>query len=469
MRQHRLDIDVAVEPVVDEQRHLGAALDAAKRRAGYATAGDQEARHDLEHLALAGHTTHRGETPRLARAFDGLAHDVDVASRLEGVVGAVATRLLFDPIDGVGAGEPRLGRAVVTCVRESSLSKIDRDDALGTRQPRADDGTETDQAAAEDDSRRAALDLGGIQRRADAGRKAAGKRSTAIERCLWTHFGERDLGHHGVLGERRGAHEVPHRLAITRQARGAVGQIAKPLLLANRDAAVRTTTLALDALAALGREQGDHVIAGLDERDALTDLLDDARTFVPEHARCVARRVGARCRVQVCVADTTGLDPHEHLACLRLCEVHLLNDEWLAELFQDCGTNLHDEKRRRRVSVLATLLTHVREIRLSDDPDLCVVSFAEDRAMRLTQTINDHDRWWVRVGVFALGRRLRSEHAKEAKLLATWPGTANLEPASHSSTHGFPIATTRKARWPRQSDTLGNICHEALHPWRAAP
>ena len=58
---------------------------------------------------------------------------------------------------------------MVTRVRESSLGKVDRDDALGTRQPRADDGAETDQATAKDDSRRAALDLSGIERRADAG------------------------------------------------------------------------------------------------------------------------------------------------------------------------------------------------------------------------------------------------------------------------------------------------------------
>ena len=142
---------------------------------------------------------------------------------------------------------------------------------------------------------------------------------------------------------------MPHRFAIARQARGAIGEIAKPLLLADRDAAVRAAALALDALAALGCEQGDHMIARLDERDALTDLLDHARALVPQHARRVTRRIGSRCGVEVCVTDTTGLDAHEHLACLGLCEIQLLHDEGLAELFQDCGTNLHDEKPRRRL------------------------------------------------------------------------------------------------------------------------
>ena len=72
--------------------HLAAALDAAERGAGDAPAGDQEARHDLERLALAGDADHRREPPRLARRLDGLAHDLDDAGGLEGVVAAEAAR-----------------------------------------------------------------------------------------------------------------------------------------------------------------------------------------------------------------------------------------------------------------------------------------------------------------------------------------------------------------------------------------
>ena len=50
---------------------------------------------------------------------------------------------------------------------------------------------------------------------------------------------ERDLRHHRVLGERRGAHEVADRLAVARQPSGAVREVALVLLLADRQAEVR--------------------------------------------------------------------------------------------------------------------------------------------------------------------------------------------------------------------------------------
>ena len=142
------------------------------------------------------------------------------------------------------------------------------------------------------------LDLGGSERRAEPGREAAGEQRGAVERRLGVDLRERDLRHHRVLGERRGAHEVAQRLAVARQARGAVGQVALVLLLADREAQVRARAAAVDALAALRREQRHDVVAGRDERHVLPDALHDAGALVAEHARRVAGRVGAarRCR-----------------------------------------------------------------------------------------------------------------------------------------------------------------------------
>ena len=56
----------------------------------------------------------------------------------------------------------------------------------------------------------------------------ARERRAPLERRLGAHLRERDLGHHRVLGERRGAHEMTHRLAATREARGAVGRKGDP-------------------------------------------------------------------------------------------------------------------------------------------------------------------------------------------------------------------------------------------------
>ena len=232
-------------------------------------------------------------------------------------------------------------------LREPSLREVDRDDPLRAGEPAADHGAEADEAAAEDDARRAGLDPRRVERGADPGREPAGERGAAVERRLGADLRERDLGHHGVLGERRGAHEVPQRLAVAREPRGAVGEVAEALLVADRDAAVGAVAEAVDALPALGGEERDHVVAGRDERDAVTDALDDAGTLVAEHAGRVAGRVGAGGGVEVGVADAAGGEPDEHLARLRLGEIDLLDDERAAELLEDCGADLHGASTKR--------------------------------------------------------------------------------------------------------------------------
>ena len=121
MAEERLDVDLAGEPAVDELRHLRPPLHAAERRARDAATRDEEARDDVERLALARDADHRREPPRLARRLDRLAHDVHVAGRLERVVGAEAARLAADPVDGVVGRDARVGRAVVTGAREAPL------------------------------------------------------------------------------------------------------------------------------------------------------------------------------------------------------------------------------------------------------------------------------------------------------------------------------------------------------------
>ena len=131
------------------------------------------------------------------------------------------------------------------------------------------------------------------------------------------------------------------RLAAAPEPGGAVGQVPAPLLVADRHAAVGARAPAVDALAALRREQRHDVVARADERDAVADALDHARALVAEHARRVAGRVGAGGGVQVGVADAAGDEAHEHLAGLRLREVDLLDDQRLAEFLEDCGADLH--------------------------------------------------------------------------------------------------------------------------------
>ena len=175
-----------------------------------------------------------------------------------------------------------------------------------------------------------------VERGADPGRRPQRKRG-AIERGLPVDLGEPDLGDHRVLGERGRAHEVPDRLAVAGQARRAVRKIALVLHVPDGEAEADPGLPAVDALVALRGEEGDDMVAGLDERDAPADGLDHARAFVPEHRGHVAGRIRARRRVEVGVADPAGDEANKHLARLRLCELELLDDERAPEVFEDAA------------------------------------------------------------------------------------------------------------------------------------
>ena len=83
------------------------------------------------------------------------------------------------------------------------------------------------------------------------------------------------------------------------------------------------------------------MVTGHDGADAVADLLDDTRAFVPEHGRRVAGGVGAGRRVQVGMADAAGDEAYEDLASLGLGQVDLLHLERLTELLEYRGPDLH--------------------------------------------------------------------------------------------------------------------------------
>jgi hypothetical protein len=120
-----------------------------------------------------------------------------------------------------------------------------------------------------------------------------------------------------------------------------VRQVALVLLLADREAEVRALVAAVDALAALRREQGHHVVADLERRDARADRLDHAGALVSEDGRRVPGRIDAGGRVEVGVADAARGQPHERFALARLAQLELPDDERLAELLENRGPHLH--------------------------------------------------------------------------------------------------------------------------------
>ena len=134
------------------------------------------------------------------------------------------------------------------------------------------------------------------------------------------------------------------RLAVAREAGGSVGQVALVLLLADRQAKIRAVAAAVLALAALRREQRHHAVARGQARDAVAEPLDDSGALVAEDGRRVARWVRAGGGVHVGVADTAGLEPHEHLAAPGLRELDLGDMQRRSELLEHCGSDLHGDE-----------------------------------------------------------------------------------------------------------------------------
>ncbi len=167
---------------------------------------------------------------------------------------------------------------------------------------------------------------------------------------------------------------MPDRLTIARQARGAVGEVALVLLLADRQAQVGPRAEAVDALPALGREQGDRVVADRDRAHVRAERLHDARALVPEHGRGISGRIDPRSGVHVGVADAAGDEPDQHLARPRISQVQLLDDERTAELLQHRGAYLH-----RRPSTLPLVR---RSRRWRSSPDLRRCTWSQARSAR---------------------------------------------------------------------------------------
>ena len=82
------------------------------------------------------------------------------------------------------------------------------------------------------------------------------------------------------------------------------------------------------------------MVSGDEVGNALTNLLDDACSLVPEDDRELGR-MDALDDVEIGVANTARRHANEHLARLRRIELELLDDQRLPELVQDCRPNGH--------------------------------------------------------------------------------------------------------------------------------
>ena len=103
-----------------------------------------------------------------------------------------------------------------------------------------------------------------------------------------------------------------------------------------RDAQAHVAGQAEFAVAAEGREAGDHVIARLNGANLGAHLLDDTGALMAENGRQRVR-VGTLDEMQVGVADTGGRSADQHLVRARLVDLHIFDLKRGAHFAQNGG------------------------------------------------------------------------------------------------------------------------------------
>ncbi len=139
--------------------------------------------------------------------------------------------------------------------------QVDADDLVGAHHLGALDHVQADAAQAEHDHVGAGLHLRGEQHRTDAGRHAAADVADLVERRVLSNLGQRDLGHHGVIAERAGAHVVQDRLAVHAETARRIGHQPFALRAADQLAQIGLARQAELAMAAFRRVERNDVIA----------------------------------------------------------------------------------------------------------------------------------------------------------------------------------------------------------------
>ena len=131
------------------------------------------------------------------------------------------------------------------------------------------------------------------------------------------------------------------RLALVAEARRAVGHHALALGGANGGAKVGLLAEAAFALAAFGRVERDHVVAGLDRGDACSHLADDAGTLVAEDRGEDPLAVQAVERIGVGVTNPRRLDFDKDFTGLGPFQIEFDDLKRLLCLKRDSGACLH--------------------------------------------------------------------------------------------------------------------------------
>ncbi|KAG5729879.1 S-(hydroxymethyl)glutathione dehydrogenase, partial [Termitomyces sp. T112] len=310
MGDHGVDLDLAGHVHVDDLGHIGAALGPAESGAAPVAAGDKLERTGADFLACFRHADDDAGAPAAMAGFQGGAHDFGVAGGVERVIRAAVGHQHDLGHDILAAHAPRVeevGHAELAAPFLAGLVDVDTDDLVGAGKARTLNDIEADPAKAEDHDIVAHLHLGRVDHRAHAGRHAAADVAGRLERRVLADLRHGDFGQDGEV----------------REAGRAVGHQALALRRADRGAQVGLAREAAFALAAFGRVERDHMVAGDNTGDARAHFAHDACALMTQNAGEDTFRIKAIERVGIGMANAGCHDLHQNLTGTRAFKINL--------------------------------------------------------------------------------------------------------------------------------------------------
>ncbi len=242
-----------------------------------------------------------------------------------GEVHDLLDRVAVRRIDHVG-GPEHLGQV------QLRADHVHGDDAAGAGDGRAVDRRQADPAAADHRHGFTSPHIGRLDHRADAGGHRAADQGGAVQGHVLAH------GHAGVLvdqhlfGEGGQVEELVHAGRGLSQA----GFVALGPLGVGADAQGHVPGQAVFAMAAIGRQAGDHVVARLHRSHFRPYLFDHASALVAQHGG-QGIGIGAFVEMQVGVADPGGDGADQDLVRAGLVDLHVLDFEGCSHLAQNSG------------------------------------------------------------------------------------------------------------------------------------
>src|SRR5215470_7673159 len=265
--------DVVERVAGTEQAPLDALLEQRQQRAGKLDGV-------LGGIGQPGHHHRAALTDRVEGVRDDLrGHDAHGDDRL---VGAHAAGQLGDQFLGLLGGLAAVRRTELLRDLPLVSQRVDRHHVPGTGQRGSLDGVDADPTDAID--RDGVARLGGrcVHRRPEARGDPAADEHDLVQRQVGVDLDGGVLGDDRALGERAEHAHAAEVLASGMEPVGAVREAAVQDGGAHV-AQVRLAGRAPAAMAADREERADHVVAGLQPGDALTDLLDDPGALMAAH------------------------------------------------------------------------------------------------------------------------------------------------------------------------------------------